>query len=646
MKAASIEQKNINFILLIASITSIISVFLLAPQRYTFASDQFDTEYDVLYDIKPSGETQITQNIKIINKLPDVVATSYSLNINKMNIYDIVGKDEEGNLEIQTEKVGETIKISTKFNSQIIGTGRSLDWVLNYKSKDIATKVGDIWNISIPKVETLDTTKNYRVTLKIPIEFGPEIYVSPKPSKKNPTNTFYELEFTKDALSTSGITTSHGKNQIFNFKLGFALQNNSVFSTFQEIALPPDIKGVQQVRYTEINPLPFSFFEDKDGNFIARFKVPPKEKIHIVATGSVSLKGSQINPDFGGNIKDIPANLTRDYTKEQKYWEISAQPIQKVAKNLLKPELTVVQNAQSVYNYVTKTLKYDFGVSQKEFIERNGALAAVLQPGPWACMEFTDLFIALTRAMGIPAREVDGFAYTRESNLTPLSISLKNGDLLHSWAEFYDPNFGWVQVDPTWGNTSGIDYFTKLDTSHFAFSIKGMDSEYPYPAGSYKVDGTEKQVEVDIAQNNFLTGFPTNLQVFKTKNLNPINLFSKKQTYIVFNDGGVKLSNFNNTGDKLLPKDITYITLPKDSREIYYEDANGDKQFYRFSINENKPIVKQTDWLIIVLSVGGAIALCMIIYYLVTHSMDLQILHYRLVRRLRGQGQSPNQRLK
>ncbi|MBI2414703.1 hypothetical protein HYV31_02590, partial [candidate division WWE3 bacterium] len=199
MKAASIEQKNINFILLIASITSIISVFLLAPQRYTFASDQFDTEYDVLYDIKPSGETQITQNIKIINKLPDVVATSYSLNINKMNIYDIVGKDEEGNLEIQTEKVGETIKISTKFNSQIIGTGRSLDWVLNYKSKDIATKVGDIWNISIPKVETLDTTKNYRVTLKIPIEFGPEIYVSPKPSKKNPTNTFYELEFTKDA---------------------------------------------------------------------------------------------------------------------------------------------------------------------------------------------------------------------------------------------------------------------------------------------------------------------------------------------------------------------------------------------------------------------------------------------------------------
>jgi hypothetical protein len=82
---------------------------------------------------------------------------------------------------------------------------------------------------------------------------------------------------------------------------------------------------------------------------------------------------------------------------------------------------------------------------------------------------------------------------------TPISINLKSGDLLHSWPEFYDPNFGWVAVDPTWGNTSKTDYFTKLDTNHFAFVIKGINSEYPLPAGMYRTDDSTKLIDISFA---------------------------------------------------------------------------------------------------------------------------------------------------
>jgi len=151
---------------------------------------------------------------------------------------------------------------------------------------------------------------------------------------------------------------------------------------------------------------------------------------------------------------------------------------------------------------VVNSLDYDFDVIQKDYVQRNGALKALNKEVPAACMEFTDLFITLARSAGIPARELNGYAINVYQNVSlPLSIKLKSGDFLHSWPEYYDPNFGWVPVDPTWGNTSQLDFFSKLDNSHFAFVIKGRDSEYPLPAGFYRTDDNKKLVEVDISEN-------------------------------------------------------------------------------------------------------------------------------------------------
>ena len=50
-------------------------------------------------------------------------------------------------------------------------------------------------------------------------------------------------------------------------------------------------------------------------------------------------------------------------------------------------------------------------------------------------MEFTDLFVAIARAAGIPARESVGYAYTTNSRLRPLSLVT---DVLHAWPEYYD----------------------------------------------------------------------------------------------------------------------------------------------------------------------------------------------------------------
>ena len=145
---------------------------------------------------------------------------------------------------------------------------------------------------------------------------------------------------------------------------------------------------------------------------------------------------------------------------------------------------------------MVKGLKYDFSrVTQSK--SRLGALGVLNNPSSAVCLEFTDLFIALARAAGIPAREVDGFAYTQNSKQRPLSLEK---DILHAWPEYYDKELQtWIMVDPTWGNTtSGVDYFNMLDFDHIAFVIKGSNSSYPVPAGGYKFPGKEDQKDVEV----------------------------------------------------------------------------------------------------------------------------------------------------
>ena len=75
-------------------------------------------------------------------------------------------------------------------------------------------------------------------------------------------------------------------------------------------------------------------------------------------------------------------------------------------------------------------------------------------------MEFTDLFIAIAREKGIYSREIQGYGFLWIQKLQPLSLS---SDILHAWPEYFDlKTENWVAVDPTWENTSGIDYFLFL----------------------------------------------------------------------------------------------------------------------------------------------------------------------------------------
>lgn len=618
-------------------------IVALLPNNDAHALDEFKTEYDVTYDNLESGETLVTQDITITNLKDDVIATNYTLTLKQIQIYDVTATDERGEMDIEQTTNQDTTTIVAEFNENTVGKGRSSVFKIQYKTKDIATKIGEIYTIKIPKVAGLVNVREYEVELIVPEAYGPRIFITPEPNKLDEKAGAVSYFFNRDLLENSGISASFGKYQVLNYNLKYQLKNNSIVSTIQEIALPPDIRERQQVSHKKITPEPKKVYADADGNLIAQYVVKPREELEIELIGTVRILGRQINTDVGGRFSDIDIDLSKNYTKAQPYWETTSTEIQTLKNKLHDPEANVSQNAKNIYNYVVQNLDYDHAVIERDYVQRSGAVKALNKEAPAACMEFTDLFIATARAMGIPARELNGYAINVYQKATlPLSIKLSSGDLLHAWPEYYDPNFGWVPVDPTWGNTSQLDFFSKLDNSHFVFSIKGLDSEFPLPAGLYRNDTEKELVSVEISEIDSEDDFKHNIGLYKRLTLNPLQLIAGKQKYYIQNQGGTYL--YSLSGENVLPFEVKSIYLEKELDTLRFEDTNGKLHTHEINIISKNPKKYLVNPFYLIFSILLGLLLCSSIYYFLILKGFLKKLPFPRLSHPQDQDQTHNQR--
>lgn len=534
---------------------------------------QFSVDYDITYFIQENGATRVEQRVTLTNLKNEVVPTNYSFSTINTKIIDISAESNGKKVTVETNSDDKESGFTVPIVNQSIGKGKQNEIVVIYTTDSFLVKTGDVWNIYIPKIQIPENTEIYNVKIQVPKKLGPKMYFSPTPAneKDNESETIYFL--TKNTFKGTGISAAFGKSQRINFKIKYQLENKNIIPAFIKIPLPPDIKNYQQVAYLNLEPKPLKVKAGQDNNFYAFYYVGPKKRVEAVLTGSSKIATIQINPDYGGNFSAIPKELLQRYTGEEKYWQTKTKKITETANNLKNPNLNVVRNAQLAYQYVVDNLEYDFDAIKRESVERYGSEAALTKKGVWTCMEFTDLFIALTRAMGIPSREVDGYAFNTGEKNKPLSLNIHESDLLHAWAEFYDPNFGWVQVDPTWGATSGIDYFSKLDTNRIAFSTRGEDSEHPLPAGSYRFNNSSKMIEIDYSLDENTNLFKAAFEVEKKITLNPIQLIKGNRKYLIKNGGNVFL--YSDENNPIPPGQKKVVYLPKNSKRVQLKTIDG-----------------------------------------------------------------------
>ena len=438
------------------------------------AVDEFRTVQKTNYQIDNQGNALVSQEVQLINNFSEIYPTTYQLTLSGPALEKITGTDNLGNI---IEKIDRTNDLNTfylKFNDQNLGKDKITKFNLNYTIPNLAVKKGSIWEISLPQNNNIKTADSNEITLSVPTLFGKLSFSSSNPQNIIPLNNQTQIFFNN---ANQKIFLIFGNYQLFDFHFKYFLENTTNQIKTLEIAIPPETDN-QKIVYKEISPPPFNIKIDPDGNWLAQYKLTANQELEIDVSGQAKIIPNTIK----ASIDD------KNYLKEQVFWPINDPSIKQIADSL--------KNIKDIYNYTVNTLNYDYNAINAS--NRKGALVTLSSPNTSICTDFTDLFITLARAKGIPAREVQGFAYTNNSKIKPINI---NADILHAWPQYYDQNKeSWVSVDPTWEKTTnGIDYFNDLDPNHFAFVFHGLDSQNPLPPGAYKNKHNIKTVEVEFA---------------------------------------------------------------------------------------------------------------------------------------------------
>lgn len=458
------------FFLFLVAIFSIL--FFARPVKAD--TSNFSVATNVTYTVNASGSTHVAFAVVLKNTTDKYYASSYTVHLGFQNITNVSSSDTGGTISPVVKNTTDGEIITIPFNSHVSGLNKTLPFSLAFDTPEVATRNGSIWEVNIPGLSNGSDFTDFIVHVVVPSYFGNPTYIKPNVGNNN-------LTFTKEQLGTSGISLAFGDKEVYTTNLTYHLQNTQLFPVRTEIALPPDTT-YQHVEIDSISPKPQNVTIDQDGNWMALYQLAPSQTVTVHAQGKVF---ESLTPQK----QSISTQEEKLYTQPNMYWQTKDSKIQDLAKTLKTPE--------AIYDYVVKTLTYDFArVSDTQ--NRLGAVGVLHHPDEAVCLEFTDLFIAIARSAGIPARELDGYAYTQNTVERPLSLQK---EVLHAWPEYYDKTQNtWVMVDPTWENTTGgVDYFHTFDYDHLTFVIKGVSSSYPIPAGGYKLTNQTGEKDIDVS---------------------------------------------------------------------------------------------------------------------------------------------------
>lgn len=230
-----------------------------------------------------------------------------------------------------------------------------------------------------------------------------------------------------------------------NFSISLVVKNPSPQASTVTLVTPllaPERSPYQELLKTDLGPYWVETDEEENvGTF--RVVVPSDQTRQVTQTYTLLLK--PYRPP-----KEAPPPLTPEeqerYLRTEPMIEADHPEIQALAKKLVQPTDSPSEKAEKILRFVRQKLRY----SLRSPAANKGAVAA-LEARSGVCTEYTSLFVALMRAAGVPSRIVNG-QILLDAKRQPAKGAWKTAER-HQWAEFFDPEKGWVPVDPTFASS-------------------------------------------------------------------------------------------------------------------------------------------------------------------------------------------------
>lgn len=488
-------------------------------------SPTFTNDYNVEYFLTENQSkvaAHVSFTITITNLRNDVFVDKMSLAFPKtFAISNLVATDEKG--IVTPEMGGDELRttMTLKFNDPKIGKDLSNTFHIAFDQDNLFKAHGNIWEVMLPTIED-KTRTSYKITVHLPKTTTKKIAIAkPRPDAVENGSIIWNNPTSRTIYAV------FGDEQYYKLNLQYHLKNPKSSQGYTDIALPPDTM-YQKIYINSLQPPPSKVYTDDDGNYLARYLIKGNEQVNVIFDGNISV--------FTRPRTEVQAYQRNQFEAQKrylltasKYWEVDNPEVIKATKN---PE--------EVYRYVTSTLRYNYKrLTDLKNIQRMGARDALANPDQAVCIEFTDTFVGLAREKGIYAREIEGYGFSQDPQLRPLSFV---ADVLHSWPEYYDERTDiWIPTDPTWEDTSGIDYFGSFDLNHITFAIHGKEPDYPLPAGMYKT-ASSKDVFVTAVDSKPTENINISIEPFRL----PAQLSDKstfKHTLKIVNNSNIYLWN-------------------------------------------------------------------------------------------------------
>ena len=213
----------------------------------------------------------------------------------------------------------------------------------------------------------------------------------------------------------------------------------------------------------EINPPPRDLRERRDsfGNAFHLWSIDaPHGELTVHSTSRVTV--TRAAPDLSAlslPCADARAHLAAPSTplevRQYRFPSLRlphSRAVTQFAEPLFPDEAPLLAAVQRLNETIFRDFEFDADATSAET-----TTDAFLKGKRGVCQDFTHLMVSALRSAGFAARYVSGYILTHPKDGEERLIG---ADASHAWVSVYEPNFGWVDFDPTNNLLVGNEHIT------------------------------------------------------------------------------------------------------------------------------------------------------------------------------------------
>ena len=338
-----------------------------------------------------------------------------------------------------------------------------------------------------------------------------------------------------------------------------------------------------QQKVLSIENVPDAF---KSGNvFLFQWDEPVQKNLEFRSTATVKTFNNfaPVTRKISFPLQDIPDDIM-EYAEPSPTIDSDDKEIIAQATQLAEGEDDLFIVLAKLAIWTKQNIRYDLQTLTAEVSQK---ASWVYHNRYGVCDELTNLFIAMARSLGVPARFVSGISYTNEPGI--------EGFAPHGWAEAYFPDIGWVPFDVTFGEMGFLDpshvkLKAALDPEESSVAYRWFGSDVGLETGDLDIGVEVKGVGERAGPAIVFTLIPAKQEVgFGSYNLLRLQIENTANAYRAFD---IALS---------VPDELTIVTderqpvilRPGETKEAYWivKVADSLAHGYRYAF----PVTAYTD---------------------------------------------------